>query len=197
MSSEKAKPFSSTSVDGLFGAKFQNRNKILSMNPKVSMYQTDGFGRDSYIKVPNGGFRKTWKNDFHQCFFNKNSLSDCIKSTKVTPKFAIYRCDGTGRDTYIQRSCGGFYHVFNYPVHYQKFFGQLREYSHDSFVNESLEKNKYNYQKYVKLFRTPKEIVQANKLRKIQRNSSAKLAVPKYIKEKYGNKFPRIKIQQK
>ena len=196
MSAEKGKPFTSTSTTGFFGARIQTHSKNLSMNPKVAMYQTDGFGRDTYIKVPNGGFRKFWNNNFCQAYFNKKSLTDYIKSTKMSPKFAIYRCDGSGRDTYIQRSCGGFYHAYNFPVHYKSFFGNLREYSYDPFVNEKLEKNKYNYQKYVKLFRTPKEIIQANKLRKLQRTSSAKLAVPKYIREKYNSKFPKIKIKQ-
>ena len=196
MSTEKGRPFTSTSTTGFFGARIQTRNKNLSMNPKVSMYQTDGFGRDSYIKIPNGGFRKVWNNNFHQSYFNKKSLTDYIKSTRISPKFAIYRCDGSGRDTYIQKSCGGFYHLYNFPVNYKSFFGSLREYSYDPFVNEKLEKNKYNFQKYVKLFSTPKEAIQANKLRKLQRTSSAKLAVPKYIREKYDNRFPKIKIKQ-
>lgn len=40
-----------------------------NINPKVANYQTNGSGRDSYIKCSNGGFRRTWDNGY------KNSTS--------------------------------------------------------------------------------------------------------------------------
>jgi hypothetical protein len=137
------------------------------MNPKVSMYQTDGFGRDTYIKEPNGGFRKSWTNIYHQNYYNKMSLTDYLKSCDINPKFPIYRANGTGRDMYIKRNCGGFYHSNNYPVHYSKFFGELRNYEYDPIVNERLVKSKYDYQRYVKMFRTKhKFLFQRRKLKK-------------------------------
>ena len=54
-----------------FGQFTTKRN--LEMNPKVSHYHSDGSGRDAYIKFSNGGFRKTWDNNF------KNILSRIFK----------------------------------------------------------------------------------------------------------------------
>ena len=164
------------------------------MNPKVSMYQTDGYGRDTYIKEPNGGFRKSWANLYHHDFFNKMSLTEYLKSCNINPKFPIYRANGTGRDMYIKGTCGGFYHPQNFPIHFSKFFGDLRSYEYDPIVNERLVKNKYDYQRYVKMFRTPEEVVHSIRLRKNQRATSARLATPKYQrgkyqKEKYRDKY--------
>ena len=58
----KGRPFSSTSTTAFFGSRVHPQGKDYRMNPKVAMYQTDGFGRDTYIKEPNGGFRKSWSN---------------------------------------------------------------------------------------------------------------------------------------
>ena len=182
----RGRPYTSTSTTAFFGSRCVPILKNYKMNPKVSMYQTDGFGRDTYIKEPNGGFRKSWSNIYHQNYYNKMSLTDYLKACNINPKFPIYRSDGTGRDMYIKGTCGGFYHPYNFPVHFTKFFGDLRNYEYDPIVNERLEKNKYDYQRYVKMFRTPKEIGNAIQLRKLQRASSARLATPKYQRKKFN-----------
>ena len=182
----KGRPFSSTSTTAFFGSRCVPYKKDYRMNPKVSMYQTDGFGRDSYIKEPNGGFRRSWSNLFHSNYYNKMSLNDYLKSCNINPKFPIYRADGSGRDMYVKGNCGGFYHAQNFPIHFSRFFGELRYYDYDPVVNERLIKNKYDYQRYVKMFRNPKEIENAVKLGTRQRATSARLSVPKYQKKKYN-----------
>ena len=193
MYSVKGRPFTSTSTTAFFGSRCIPNLKNFKMNPKVSMYQTDGYGRDTYIKEPNGGFRKSWANLYHHDFFNKMSLTEYLKSCDINPKFPIYRANGTGRDMYIKGTCGGFYHPQNFPIHFSKFFGDLRSYEYDPIVNERLVKNKYDYQRYVKMFRTPKEIVNSMRLKSRQRATSARLATPKYQRGKYQQEKYRDK----
>jgi hypothetical protein len=50
---------------------YNSGSNNLNINPKVSHYHSNGSGRDSYIKIDNGGFRKAWDNSY------KNMLS-CI-----------------------------------------------------------------------------------------------------------------------
>ena len=94
---------------------------------------------------------------------------------------------------YIKGTCGGFYHPQSFPIHYSRFFGELRNYEYDPIVNERLVKNKYDYQRYVKMFRSPKEIDDAIKLRTRQRAASARLSRPKRQK----NKFESEKFRDK
>lgn len=56
----KSRPMSATTASS-FGNFKQSKN--LEMNPKVSNYQSNGSGRDSYIKMGNGGFTKTAENN--------------------------------------------------------------------------------------------------------------------------------------
>ena len=189
----KGRPYSSTSTTAFFGSRVAPQGKDYRMNPKVAMYQTDGFGRDTYIKEPNGGFRKSWANLYHHDYFNKMSLTDYLKSCNINPKFPIYRSNGTGRDMYIKGDCGGFYHKQSFPIHYSKFFGELRYYDYDPIVNERLVKSKYDYQRYVKMFRTPQEIGAAIQLRTRQRATSARLSTPKYQRRKFRNSSFRDK----
>ena len=56
----------------------------------------------------------------------------------------------------------------------------MREYDYNPYVNESVKKNKYDYSRYVKMFRTPKEIKADKILAKQQRATSARLSRPKF-----------------
>lgn len=49
----------SASTSASFGSKCQYKSKDLSMTPKVVIYQSNGTGRDSYVKKSNGGFTKS------------------------------------------------------------------------------------------------------------------------------------------
>ena len=185
MNNVKGRPYTSTHTTAYFGSRCVPHNKDYRMNPKFAIYQSDGYGRDTYIKEPNGGFRKAWSNKYRHDRFNRMSLTDYLKTCNISPKFPIYRANGTGRDMYIKGTCGGFYHPYNFPIHYSKFFGDLRNYEYDPIVNERLVKSKYDYQRYVKMFRSPKEIGDAIQLRTRQRATSARLATPKHKKNKF------------
>jgi hypothetical protein len=52
-----SRPLSSTS-NSVYGQKKAD----LSINPKVTIYRSNGFGRDAYISSSNGGFRKGCEN---------------------------------------------------------------------------------------------------------------------------------------
>ena len=112
-------------------------------------------------------------------------MTDYLKFTRINPKFPIYKSNGYGRDSYIYNDCGGFYHKHNFSHHYKEFFGKLRYYDYDPIVNERLVKSKYDYQRYVKMFRTPQEIGNAIQLRTRQRATSARLSTPKYQRRKF------------
>ncbi len=176
--SSKGRPFSATSSTAYFGSRSAINIKNLSMNPKVTNYQNDGYGRDTYIKFPNGGFRHSWNNNYRTIYYNKKSLTEYIKSVNINPKFPIYKSNGGGRDSYIYYNCGGFYQLRGS----KDFSRNLRQYQPS--VTENAEKAKYDYNRYVKMFRSPKEIEKSKTLAKTQRATSARLARPRVQKLK-------------
>ena len=185
----RTRPYSAESTTASFGSRCISKLKDISMNPKVSNYQTDGMGRDSYIKLPNGGFTRAWNNKYRQSYMIRRSLTECIQNTPITSKFPIYRSNGRGRDAYIYSTCGGFYKPENTPVNYKVYFSNLRKYDYDNYVNTPIIKKKYDYNRYVKMFRKPKEIEIANNLAKRQRVLSARLSKPKTVKQTRYNYF--------
>lgn len=184
----RGRPYSAASTTATFGSRCTPQMKDYKMNPKVTMYQTDGFGRDTYIKEPNGGFRKSWANHYHQSYPFRMTMTEFLKNTHITSKFPIYRTNGLGRDSYIYKSCGGFYHEYNYPSNYKVFFSSLRNYRYDPYVNEPLMKSTNDYQRYAKLYQTPVQAKNNIQNRQYQRALSARLARPKH---------QRIKIVKK
>ena len=48
-----------------FGHQNTKTPNYLEINPKVSNYNSNGSGRDSYIKMSNGGFSRSWNNTYH------------------------------------------------------------------------------------------------------------------------------------
>ena len=80
--------------------------------PFTTNYQFNGTGRDSYIGVDNGGFFArtdpskapdlgTFGATGPKFFQSYNS--------RIPAKYVGYKTNGTGRDTYIALSNGGFY----------------------------------------------------------------------------------------
>ena len=183
----KARPFSASSTTASFGSRLVPHHKDLSMNPKITFYKVDNYGRDGYINVPNGGFTKEWHDSFHQNYPSKATIGEFLRYSYKQPHFSRYRNDGFGRDSYIFDECGGFYKPSNYPFNSKIFIKSLREYKYDAFVNESLLVKKNDYQRYVKNFKPLKVIRQLNSERKIQRINSARLSKPKRQREKYVN----------
>ncbi len=53
-----SRPVSAMSIDG-------KRKYNMEIIPKTVNYGTDGSGRDTYIKMSNGGFHKEWNNNLN------------------------------------------------------------------------------------------------------------------------------------
>ena len=177
----KGRPYTSTSTTANFGANSINKIRDINIIPKVSNYRNDGCGRDNYIKFPNGGFLHSWNNNYRTIYYNKLSMTEYLKSSNINPKFSIYKSNGWGRDSYIFKNCGGFFQLR--PGNYKKeFFGNLRNYNYDPFVNENINPKKNDYLRYVKMYKKPKEVLAAKELMKKQRATSNRLAKPRYIK---------------
>jgi hypothetical protein len=103
------KPLSGTTIS-TFGI---NRSypKSPQVASKVTMYKSNGTGRDSYITKNNGGFSGINETPFRtfstrKCIIinfllEKISQADAIKKPAVNCKVPIYKNNGFGRDTYI------------------------------------------------------------------------------------------------
>ena len=79
-----------------------------TQRPRFPLYESDGFGRDYYIKYTNGGY---WENQFHLIkkpdferprYKNFHSLYHLASPVN-------YWGDGSGRENYILK-CNGFHH---------------------------------------------------------------------------------------
>ncbi len=60
-----SRPFSAMTTSSNFGLR---PNSDYHMNPKIAHYHSNGLGRDSYIKLENGGFRKSWTNSYNNIY---------------------------------------------------------------------------------------------------------------------------------
>ena len=158
----------SASTAATFGSTIISKPKDLSINPKVSIYHSNGSGRDSYIGYDNGGFRHVCPNNYRIVYSTLRNES--TKATNINPKFPIYKSNGYGRDSYIYTTCGGFYKTNNY----KGFANSLRSY--DSYPV----RKKYDFISYANNYQSPKEIEMKRKLARIQRATSARLAKPKF-----------------
>lgn len=73
--------------------------------PKVPVYKTDGTGRDTYIKLNNGGI---FKNISHSVTRGSTRVREYSPPHPVLRARTLkYRGNGTGRDTYIIDDSGG------------------------------------------------------------------------------------------
>lgn len=77
--------------------------KKMDIIPKVSNYQVDGFGRDSYISYNNGGCKRDTYELGSFKFASKEPKLRLIqnKNNRISSKVSIYKSDGFGRDQYI------------------------------------------------------------------------------------------------
>lgn len=149
-----------------FGSICAPKTKDYSMNPKISIYRTDGSGRDTYINYDNGGFRTNIVNNYRKMYCIKNESG---KTANINPKFSIYKSDGFGRDSYIVSTSGGFFQA-THP----KFF-PLTLRTHGGY---SIYKNN-DYLNYANHFESQSAIMQKKLLFKKQRALSARLSKPK------------------
>lgn len=149
-----------------FGSICVPKMKDYSMNPKVSVYRTDGSGRDTYINFDNEGFRNNIANNYRKMY---NIRKESDKLTNLYPKFSIYKADGYGRDSYIVSTSGGFFKATDTKI----FSLTLR--THKGY---SIYKNN-DYINYANHYRSQSMIIQNNQLSKKQRELSARLSKPK------------------
>ena len=96
----------------------------------MPLYKECGNGRDTYISFDNGGQTK-----MHQPakqisvgtmytrgpFRGRKASASSYQSANVTkqPLTVIYKCDGTGRDSYISANNGGFASSFYSSKNYE------------------------------------------------------------------------------
>ena len=79
-----------------------------TQRPRFTLYQSDGLGRDYYIKYTNGGF---WENQFvisKKPDYIRNKYNNFHSLFHMAAPFK-YWGDGSGRENYILK-CNGFYH---------------------------------------------------------------------------------------
>jgi len=107
------------------------------------------------------------------------SRADMTKPVNLNPKINIYHNNGTGRDSFISKTCGGFYKSCNITVHTYNF--TLRSYDAKPIIlrNDFLKMS----QNFVR-----KEIIPIIKeTSKKQRATSARLSKPKYYTPKHSD----------
>jgi len=115
-----------------------------AMLPYQRQYKTNGTGRDTYIAFDNGGFNAMYQpykaaeigtfgmQKGSSKFFNRTS-------SKPTLKIVNYNLDGTGRDTYIKNSNGGFFPERQTSGLRKTYFDKLRSYDNRPSTAQYLE----------------------------------------------------------
>ena len=86
--------------------------QVRTVKSNFIFYQTDGFGRDTYITYNNGGF---WKDNAKLAFTKPKYSTTPLMNPQNALKTATtlkYRSDGSGRDSYILYNEGGFAHHY-------------------------------------------------------------------------------------
>jgi hypothetical protein len=78
--------------------------KSSNFKPRISLYYSDGHGRDSYIYCNSGGLVRSGNQIIKN---NKDNIYSPINSQKLynlkkDTSAVRYRCNGSGRDTYVQ-----------------------------------------------------------------------------------------------
>jgi len=89
----------------------QTLNRSSFMLPFHTGYINNGSGRDSYIYSNNGGFynaNDSYCPDLGTFYTRSKSQLSKVSPSRNAPKYAPYRIDGTGRDSYISCNNGGF-----------------------------------------------------------------------------------------
>jgi hypothetical protein len=93
-------------------------------------FNTNGGGRDSYIVRDNGGFCKMHEPVKYPqvgSFVTKRHVVENAPQIHAKPLY--YYANGTGRDSYIVETSGGFNNVASFIEYRQAFVKSLRSYS--------------------------------------------------------------------
>mmetsp|Transcript_16093 Transcript_16093/g.27180 ORF Transcript_16093/g.27180 Transcript_16093/m.27180 type:complete len:134 (-) Transcript_16093:640-1041(-) len=94
-------------------------------------YMPDGQGRDTYIGLDQGGLMFNYQPDMQAkrgtfCEKRKFDLTD-RSLCHIPSKHVSYVSNGSGRDSYIVQSNGGFYPEQTVAAYQQTFVNKLRE----------------------------------------------------------------------
>ena len=108
-----------------------NTLKNIPIEGRVVYYRSDGTGRDTYISMDNGGFNtmyQPYKPAEIGTFGGGKGSSKFFHrtSSKPTYKVVMYPQDGTGRDTYVAWSNGGFLPEREFSGTRKQFFDKFR-----------------------------------------------------------------------
>jgi GT2 family glycosyltransferase len=99
------------------------------------------------------------------------------KAVNINPKICIYHNNGSGRDSFISKTCGGFYKSGNLTVHTYNY--HLRNYDVKPVVLRN------DYLKMTQNFIRKEVVPILNETSKKQRATSARLSKPKHITPKH------------
>ena len=149
---------------------------------KAILYKTNGSGRDTYIKNNNGGMTVDYKP------YNPGELGSFSPRRKyVEPmptlpgKMVYYRSDGTGRDSYIMSSSGGFHTAVKGQMWQKQFMAGLRDYEGEQ---RAPPKNKrVDFSSLGKTFLYPKDSQRLVEQRVAQKKLDERLSMPKHSRK--------------
>ena len=142
--------------------------------PKVPLYKTDGSGRDTYIKLDNGGIFKNISISNSRCSSRVREYS--TPHPVLRARTLKYKPDGSGRDTYIIDDSGGLVNN-SFSVRSPSI---LRD---DNPQTTSILTHK--------IWKSFKDRVNDQITAKKQQENTSKLSVPRYLKSSQSPKQAR------
>ena len=162
-----------------------------TQRPRFPLYQSDGLGRDYYIKFTNGGF---WEDQFvlsKKPDYLRPKYSNFHSLFHMAAPFK-YWGDGSGRENYILK-CNGFIHdqkplcsytLTDFLRNGKNFQGMPINYGKKLYL--SLSEIKYNQQ----LKNLQKKLVKRLYTEPMKKKKKIKIEIDNGNKDKYGNSIP-------
>ncbi|CAI2380772.1 unnamed protein product [Moneuplotes crassus] len=149
---------------------------------KTLFYKTDGTGRDSYIKSNNGGMTTVFspvKWPEVGSFSTKKQYSSPSPAKPVP--IVYYKSDGSGRDSYITASSGGFHPEAMGKRVDHLFLSTLRSSSptNQEFFRRARDSRKDRSGSF-----SPSKTSSDSKMYKHQKMNTMRLSKPKHVREK-------------
>lgn len=161
-----------------------------TQRPRLPLYQSDGFGRDYYIKVTNGGF---WENESipqKKPDYVRSKYNNFHTLFHLAAPFK-YWGDGSGRENYILK-CNGFIHdqkplcsyvLTDFLRNGKNIKGTPDNFNYGRKVYYSVAENKYNQ----KLKNLEKKLIKRLYTIPMKKKKKIQIDVGDGNKDKYGN----------
>ena len=161
-----------------------------TQRPRFTLYQSDGLGRDYYIKYTNGGF---WENQFvisKKPDYIRNKYNNFHSLFHMAAPFK-YWGDGSGRENYILK-CNGFYHdqkplcsyeLTDFLRNGKNIKGTPDNYGFRKKLYLSVAENKYNQQ----LKNLEKKLMKRLYTEPMKKKKKIMINIDNGNKDKYGN----------